>query len=141
MTLNQANLDIHEFIINTVRSDAVEIYTEYISTKTKLNLKESDISNKALLGHLFINYRHTKYSGHKGLRLIFNGMEVMNKHFESYLFVHDSYPFSKQLFVKLDRKMIWPYYVSKNFIVFYSSTEAAWFTLNGSDLKQFVECL
>lgn len=111
--------DIHSFILNTVKKDI------------KLDVTDE----KLLLRYIFKNYRYSTYQ-HKGIRLSFEGNRLLQKHFESF-----SYPLSERVAhtatIALDRNMLWPYYIGKQYVTFYSADDASWFQLNGKDLNSF----
>lgn len=127
---------IHEFIIDQVRPKALEAYGDSLAHKKPAD----NVCDQTLLSFMFQNYRSSP-GGHTGLRLSYWGLLVMNEYFESYSFKHDYFKIPNDFVIKLDKKMIWPYYISKNQIVFYSDSEAAWFRLSNSNLEQFLECI
>lgn len=89
---------------------------------------------------LFKNYRRSG-AGHKGLRLSYLGHKVLAKYYESYVYFIEEgpTPIKNKVLVALDRKMMWPYYIGKNNIVFFSKTDAGWYKLNGYSLEALLE--
>lgn len=111
--------DIHIYILKSVRQD--------------IDLDSNN--DKILLRYLFKNYRHYK-DKNIGLRLTFVGNQTLRKHFQDY-----SYPMEGKInnraLIALDKSMLWPYYIGKQYVSFYSKDDAAWFQLNGNNLNNF----
>jgi len=113
---------------------------DYIAEQIKDHPTLEDMTGEEIFCYLFSNYRSTK-TKKTGLRLSYQGNTLLSKVFDVYPFEHGLDHLSNSLLIALDKKMVWPYYISKKFIVFYSHSEASWFTLQGKDLKRFVECI
>lgn len=115
--------DLHLFVLNKV--------------KHKIKLDATD--EKILLRYLFKNYRF-KNNEHLGLSLSYNGNHLLQKTFESY-----SYPVVSKInhaaTIALDKNMLWPYYIGKQYVSFYSADDASWFQLNGKDINSFSDYL
>lgn len=107
----------------------------YLLDKIRHEIKLDVTDEKILLRYIFKNYRFHNEQ-HKGLCLSYNGNKIMQKHFESY-----SYPIARKIMhlstIALDKNMLWPYYIGKQYVTFYSADDASWFQLNGKDLNSF----
>lgn len=94
-------------------------------------------TQKDLLQLLFKNYRFIKQQ-HHGLRLTHLGVRILKKHYDHYSYGVAEKP-SHQDFVILDKKMRWPYYISRKVATFFNENDAAWFRLNGENIGSFAE--
>lgn len=107
----------------------------YVLNKVKDKIKLDATDEKILLRHLFKNYRY-RNNEHLGLSLSYSGNQLLQKTFESY-----SYPVETKInhaaIIALDKNMLWPYYIGKQYVTFYSADDASWFQLNGKDLNSF----
>jgi hypothetical protein len=120
---------LHEFILETIKEDLISLVLSH------KKIKHQAWNDRELFSMLFKNYR-TSNTGHKGLRLTYVGDRSCAKHFASYAYKVSKHVSNKDL-LELDKKMIWPYYVGKEHISFYSQDDAAWFQLNGNDLTEY----
>lgn len=117
---------LHEHILNSVHNDLNNLFGE-------------ELSKSKALSFLFKNYRFS-HGQHQGLRLTFNGNAVLCKHF-----AFNTYPVTQEIsnkaIIVLDKKMLWPYYISIRYVTFYSDDDAAWYQLNGKNINEFAEYL
>ena len=114
--------NLHEYILESLRPDI-----------------ETQGSDYALLSILFKNYRHSS-GRHTGLSLTAVGNKLMQTQFDHYTYDLDEY-INKMVIIALDRNMKWPYHIAYGAVTFYSRDDAAWFTLNGSNLKDFTDVI
>jgi len=115
--------NLHEFVLQTL-SESFDDTTRAWSTAEKLKF-------------IFKNYR-VKNTTHCGLRLTYIGDRLMSKHFSSYSYETEK-RISNSALLGLDKNMIWPYYIGKQHVTFYSTDDAAWFQLNGHDINTFTD--
>lgn len=97
----------------------------------------SDFSDKKMLQILFTNFRATK-TNTIGLRLSYVGNTVMAKVYDRWTYEHTG-NINHKSYLTLDRNMVWPYYIGKKLVTFYSENDAAWFRLNGGDISKYSE--
>lgn len=88
---------------------------------------------------MFQNFRYANNAPY-GLRLTHAGNIVMSKYFEKYQFELVSRANLEALML-LDQNMQWPYYVGTKYVAFYLQSDAAWFTMTGCDLNQYVKMI
>lgn len=86
---------------------------------------------------LFQNYRHS-HGKHTGLRLSDFGNRIMKSEFTCHTYTHSD-KLTLETLVSLDQSMEWPYHVNFAEVTFYSDVDAAWFLMNGSQLKSYSE--
>ena len=114
--------------------------TEYISKNTKKAIRGfSELSTEGRCYRVFYNFRIINNTP-QGLKLTTWGKNQLGKHFNSYEFDNEALLNGKVL-MKLDSAMEWPYYVSRNKIVLFNETDAAWFRLNGQNLADYINIL
>lgn len=123
------NNTVHDYILQEVKENLINLL---LSHKKR---NAVSLNNRELLGIIFKNYR-TSTKGHKGLRLSYLGDRVCCKHFASYTYKLEE-AVQNQAILSLDRNMLWPYYIGKEHISFYSQDDAAWFQLNGSNINTY----
>lgn len=121
--------DLHEFLITSIRDDVIKYAYIDGDQPTDLNL----------LRLVFKNYRHTTKT-RRGLRLTYIGDRVMCKHFKSYSY-ETVEPISNKALLSLDKNMIWPYYIGRQHVSFYSQDDAAWFQLNGGNINTYTDMI
>lgn len=96
-------------------------------------------SDDDVLRLLFKNFRSTK-KGTQGLRLTSIGHNFISKHYEHFIYQVDCVPLLGTRFL-LDKYQIWPYYISRNYAVFYNDMDASMFKLCNNDINQYAETL
>lgn len=121
---------LHEHIL-------AEVKEKLLTRLSYGSIEELRFTDKQLLNYLFKNYRYDR-SGHKGIRLTYEGHTICSGVFKSYSYELAA-PTSNQAKIALDKNMLWPYYIGKQCISFYSEEDAAWFQLNGSDINSFTD--
>jgi len=90
---------------------------------------------------VFDNFRvDSKTNKPKGLKLTTWGLSRLSKLYDSYTFEHDI-DMKGKILIKLDNAMVWPYYVNRKKVVFFSGEDASWFKLNGTSLEEYTEIL
>jgi len=104
----------------------------------KAGFKE-DFTDNDKLRLLFHNFRISKDQT-IGLRLSRVGNMVANKEWESFTYEHVG-NISHRAYITLDKNMIWPYYIGKKYVTFYSENDASWFRLNGNNIAKYSEYL
>lgn len=129
--MSMKNKSLHEFILTAIKEDLLS-YLQSQKRHHDYKWKDSE-----LLGLIFKNYRISR-TGPKGLRLSYIGDRMCVKHFANYTYKLAS-EIQNSAMIGLDKNMIWPYYVGKEHINFYSQDDAAWFQLNGSDINSFTD--
>jgi hypothetical protein len=127
-------VNFHYLLLNKIEKDA-------LTALQKLSPDIKQYSKDEILGILFYNYRIIN-STPKGLRLTSFGSKIMSKHFQSYKYSIDD-KINNLVLVSLDKAMKWPYYLGtkSNHVIFYSEEDAAWFRLNGNNIKNYVESI
>lgn len=115
------------------------IKPDLTATLAKLNQDQPtpNHTDRDLLQITFKNYRY-KNNEHHGLRLTYQGVSLLKKHYDSYSYTVEEKP-THQAFVRLDKNMKWPYYISKRVATFFNENDAAWYRLNGGNLTSFTE--
>tara|TARA_Y100000389_G_C17175828_1_gene371455 strand:+ start:137 stop:514 length:378 start_codon:yes stop_codon:yes gene_type:complete len=88
---------------------------------------------------VFANYRLSNNQP-KGIRLTTWGKSRLVKAFDSYTFESDT-DLTGKILIKLDEAMTWPYYVNKKTVILFNQTDAAWFKINGSSLKDYINII
>lgn len=126
-----SNQSLHDYILSIVKEDLLKVLFSQKKKSTK------HWQDKELLNVLFKNYRCSS-AGPKGLRLSYLGDRLCSKHFANYTYKL-ACSIQNISLLGLDKKMIWPYYIGKEHINFYSQDDAAWFQLNGSDINSFTD--
>lgn len=114
--------NIHKFIFDSVQSSLVE-----------------SVSEETVYRHMFENFRYVNHEPY-GLRLTHAGNALMSKYFEKYQF-ENATRVNHHALVVLDQNMLWPYYVGHKYVAFYLQADAAWYTLTGCDLNQYVKMI
>ena len=92
-----------------------------------------------LFGLIFRNYRYSDRAGHEGLNLYYDGHNILKMYFESYSLERLDERLTPDLVVKLDKKMMMPYYIGTSQIHLYSASDCAWIQLAGGKLREFLE--
>ena len=121
-------------ILNKIEQDVLDSLQS--NTKEKKSFSRDDI-----LRAIFVNYR-SEYGISKGLRLTNFGNKLLAKHYQTYKYnITDK--INNLVLISLDKSMKWPYYLGtrSNHVVFYSEEDAAWFRLNGNNIKHYVESI
>ena len=127
------NQEMHFRLLCELRNDLVRVVD-------KTN-KEANLSDSYLLKKIFKNHRYNKNTKqHRGIRLTTLGNQLLRKHYVAYDYVIE-HKVSNKALLTLDQHMTWPYYVGRTRVSFYSENDAAWFTLNGNNLDNFVDYL
>jgi len=122
----------------TMLSEARKHFAENPSPQfEKFQIAEDEVA----LNMMFRNHRSVG-NLHKGLRLSPMGHEILSLVFEHYTYTHsgNGTTVNNKAISVLDRFMEWPYYLDRNEITFYGSTDAAWYALGG-DLSNFIGSL
>lgn len=122
---------LHTKILNTVYTDL-----ESILLKEGVTIP-SHQSKDFLLKKIFKNFRKYKKQ-QTGLRLSYLGNRILSKHYENYSYLHEDI-LTNKILLRLDKQMLWPYYISRTVAIFYSQDDAAWFKLNEQKLSNFVD--
>ena len=124
--------ELHSLILESV-NPRLEVYLE------KAGYKNQTFSDNEKLALLFTNFRIKNNQG-VGLRLSRIGNIIANKVWESFTYEHIG-KISHRAYITLDKNMIWPYYIGKKYVTFYSDNDASWFRLNGNDIAKYSEYL
>lgn len=123
---------LHNSLLNKIKVDVM-------SSLHKRHPEITSYTNEELLRTIFVNYRIVSGIS-SGLRLTNFGNTILSKHYQTYKYkIEDE--ISNFVFVSLDKSMLWPYYLGtrSNHVIFYSEEDAAWFRLNGNNIKNYVE--
>ena len=125
---------LHIQLLNKIERDVLS----FLQANT--DGKES-FSKDDFLRTIFVNYRLNNGIS-KGLRLTSTGNKILSKHYRAYKYTIDD-KINNLVLVSLDKSMKWPYYLGtrSNHVVFYSEEDAAWFRLNGNNIKHYVESI
>jgi hypothetical protein len=125
---------LHIQLLNKIERDVLS----FLQANT--DGKES-FSKNDFLRTIFVNYRLNNGIS-KGLRLTSTGNKILSKHYRAYKYTIDD-KINNLVLVSLDKSMKWPYYLGtrSNHVVFYSEEDAAWFRLNGNNIKHYVESI
>lgn len=99
----------------------------------------AEIPESERLKIIFRNYR-TRGSHSQGLRLSNVGHKILSRVFDSWAYNHKT-AITNKVILSLDSTMTWPYYIDKTTVVFYSTTDAAMFKLNGEELGGITEII
>ena len=92
-----------------------------------------------ILSELFDNFR-IEAGVTKGLRLSYMGNKFLKNFYEDYAY-EIKRPVTHGTLLLLDKYQIWPYYISKNYIVFYNDIDASMFKMSNSDVNEYAETL
>jgi hypothetical protein len=103
------------------------------------NSFDQGIVSDARLRIIFKNFRKVG-QGSYGLRLSPTGHKVLKKVFTHWEFSHNKLSNNKTL-IDLDTSMTWPYYISRDTVVFYNELDAAMFKLNGGELSSITDII
>ena len=124
----------HNQILNKIERDVLG------SLQSNTDEKRS-FSRDEILRAVFVNYR-SDHGVSKGLRLTNFGNKILAKHYQTYKYTITD-KINNLVLVNLDKSMKWPYYLGtrSNHVVFYSEEDAAWFRLNGNNIKNYVESI
>jgi len=125
----ETNSTIHEFILDKLRTSMLSCFNDH-----------EHLTDYDLLKLIFKNYTH-RGGKHHGIRLSPTGYRFLKKEFDAYEYENTEYKMANQSLMKLDKYMVWPYYVSHRKVAFFSQEDAAWFRLNGGTLADYVETL
>ena len=125
---------LHIQLLNKIEFDVLSFLQANIDEKKSFCKDE-------LLRTIFVNYRLDSGVS-KGLRLTNFGNKILSKHYRAYKYSIDD-KINNLVLVSLDKSMKWPYYLGtrSNHVVFYSEEDAAWFRLNGNNIKHYVESI
>ena len=99
----------------------------------------SELSIQDKCFRVYSNFRIKEDIPH-GLKLTTFGKNLLGRFFDQYKYENDCLLNGKVL-LKLDEAMIWPYYVNKKNVIFFSQEDSAWFRLNGSKLESYIDII
>lgn len=106
--------------------------------KKELDIAEYDIPE--LIAILFKNCRIRK-NGVTGVRLSKFGLKLMEKSFTSYPFKLENFLLTNKAVVKMDRTMVWPYYIDNKKLVLFSEKDSVILKLKGQNLEKWLNGL
>ena len=106
--------------------------------KTELDIAEYDVTE--LISILFKNCRIRK-NGVTGVRLSKFGLKLMEKSFTSYPFALENFLLTNKAVVKMDRTMVWPYYIDNKKLVLFSEKDSVILKLKGQNLEKWLNGL
>ena len=106
--------------------------------KTELDIAEYDVTE--LISILFKNCRIRK-SSVTGVRLSKFGLKLMEKSFTSYPFALENFLLTNKAVVKMDRTMVWPYYIDNKKLVLFSEKDSVILKLKGQNLEKWLNGL
>lgn len=106
--------------------------------KTELDIAEYDVPE--LIAILFKNCRIRK-NGVTGVRLSKFGLKLMEKSFTSYPFALENFLLTNKAVVKMDRTMVWPYYIDNKKLVLFSEKDSVILKLKGQNLEKWLNGL
>ena len=106
--------------------------------KKELDIAEYDVTE--LIAIIFKNARIRK-SSITGVRLSKFGLKLMEKSFTSYPFALDNFLLTNKAVVKMDRTMVWPYYIDNKKLVLFSEKDSIILKLKGQNLEKWLNGL
>jgi hypothetical protein len=113
---------------------------QWLDQRLTKNIKDytnCNIEDKC--ARLFSNFR-LEQNKPTGIKLTRFGNSLLGRHFDKYDHENDCL-LSGKVLLKLDEAMVWPYFVNKKKVVFYSQEDSAWFRLNGSKLESYIDII
>ena len=106
--------------------------------KQELDIAEYDVPE--LLGIIFKNCR-IRSNSVTGVRLSKFGLKLMEKSFTCYNFPLQNFILTNKAVVKMDRTMLWPYYIDNKKLVLFSEKDSVIFKLKGQNLEKWLNGL
>ena len=106
--------------------------------KKELDIQEYDIPE--LMGIIFKNCR-VKSESVTGVRLSKFGLKLMEKSYTCYHFPLNNFILTNKAVVKMDRTMLWPYYIDNKKLVLFSEKDSVILKLKGQNLEKWLNGL
>lgn len=106
--------------------------------KQELDIAEYDITE--LISVIFKNCR-IRSNSISGVRLSKFGLKLMEKSFTSYNFPLENFILTNKAVVKMDRTMMWPYYIDNKKLVLFSEKDSVILKLKGQNLEKWLNGL
>ena len=106
--------------------------------KQELDINEYDIPE--LMGIIFKNCR-VKSESVTGVRLSKFGLKLMEKSYSCYHFSLNNFILTNKAVVKMDRTMLWPYYIDNKKLVLFSEKDSVILKLKGHNLEKWLNGL
>ena len=106
--------------------------------KQELDIIEYDIPE--LMGIIFKNCR-IKSNSVSGVRLSKFGLKLMEKSYSCYHFTLNNFILTNKAVVKMDRTMLWPYYIDNKKLVLFSEKDSVILKLKGQNLEKWLNGL
>ena len=106
--------------------------------KEELDIAEYDITE--LIGVIFKNCR-IRSNSISGVRLSKFGLKLMEKSFTSYNFPLENFILTNKAVIKMDRTMLWPYYIDNKKLVLFSEKDSIILKLKGQNLEKWLNGL
>lgn len=106
--------------------------------KQELDINEYDIPE--LMGIIFKNCR-IKSDSVSGVRLSKFGLKLMEKSYTCYHFSLNNFILTNKAVVKMDRTMLWPYYIDNKKLVLFSEKDSVILKLKGQNLEKWLNGL
>jgi hypothetical protein len=106
--------------------------------KQELDINEYDIPE--LMGIIFKNCR-IKSDSVTGVRLSKFGLKLMEKSYTCYHFSLNNFILTNKAVVKMDRTMLWPYYIDNKKLVLFSEKDSVILKLKGQNLEKWLNGL
>ena len=106
--------------------------------KQELDIAEYDVPE--LLGIIFKNCR-IRSNSVTGVRLSKFGLKLMEKSFTCYNFPLQNFILTNKAVVKMDRTMLWPYYIDNKKLVLFSEKDSVILKLKGQNLEKWLNGL
>tara|TARA_B100001057_G_scaffold238134_1_gene238443 strand:+ start:1583 stop:1960 length:378 start_codon:yes stop_codon:yes gene_type:complete len=106
--------------------------------KKELDIQEYDIPE--LMGIIFKNCR-VKTESVTGVRLSKFGLKLMEKSYTCYHFPLNNFILTNKAVVKMDRTMLWPYYIDNKKLVLFSEKDSVILKLKGQNLEKWLNGL
>ena len=106
--------------------------------KQELDINEYDIPE--LMGLIFKNCR-IKSDSVSGVRLSKFGLKLMEKSYTCYHFSLNNFILTNKAVVKMDRTMLWPYYIDNKKLVLFSEKDSVILKLKGQNLEKWLNGL
>lgn len=103
--------------------------------KQELDIGEYDVLE--LIAIIFKNARIRK-SSITGVRLSKFGLKLMEKSFTSYKFALENFLLTNKAVVKMDRTMVWPYFIDNKQMVLFSEKDSIILKLKGQNLEKWL---
>ena len=106
--------------------------------KKELDIQEYDIPE--LMGIIFKNCR-VKSESVTGVRLSKFGLKLMEKSYTCYHFPLNNFILTNKAVVKMDRTMLWPYYIDNKKLVLFSEKDSVILKLKRQNLEKWLNGL